>query len=283
MNFKQFLNEMPITRFDKQGDWSPTAKRQYGFNKQDAGILGSQKGVDKIHRSWQNSKSEFDFYFIRSSLAYKHVEIGLVTPEWVKTNLNIDIQPREDAITVIFTNNTGAEKIQMTAWTIAHRLGHAIRRDKIFEEYFSKEITKDFRVLLKEIYGIQKSNKPSYGNYGYGFNPQQDDEKELRAFAQAVGTMRSARQGELRNFFEFVYELVAQYIITGHIKFNPIPRNLLLKKRMAWGRPANDTRNSRLDAESHEEWNEQLQQYADKYEHYLDSVFNGIEGKIFVM
>lgn len=274
MNFKDWLfNEMPISKFQLTGQWEPGAKRAYGYNKQDIGILTNNAAVDKIHRLWSNSKNEFDFYFMRSNKARKQVEVGEVTPEWVKENLDIDIQPREDAITIIFTQNTGSEKIPMTAWTIAHRLGHAIRRNKQFEAYFSNEILKDFRELLKEIYKIEK-RKSFY---------EQDDEKELRALAHAVGSMRSARTGNLRNFYEFIYELVAEWIITGRIKFKPIPRSLVLRKRMAWGNPANDTRNSRLDNMEHEEWNEMLQGYADKYEHYLDSIFSSIEGKMFVM
>lgn len=197
---------------------------------------------------------------MRSNKARKQSEIGEVSPEWVKENLEVDIQPRNDAITVIFTQNTGTEKIPMTAWAIAHRLGHAIKRGPNFERYFSEVLLQDFRELLDEIYGINKQR--SLGGYKYSYSSE-DDEKE-RSLAQAVGTMRSARQSNLVNFYEFTYELIAQWIITGKIKFNPIPRSLILRKRMAWGRPANDTRSSRLDKDSHEEWNEMLQGYADK-------------------
>ena len=285
MKFKNWLlQEMPINKFQLMGQWEPEAKRAYGYSRQDIGILTNPSAVEKIHRHWSNSKNDFEFYFLRSSMARKQVEVGEVKPDWVKENLGIDIEPKESAITVIFTQNTGAEKIPMTAWTIAHRLGHAIRRDKIFEQYFAKEIMKDFRELLKEVYGIDK--KYSYapgGGYGGGYGNSQIDEKDLRALAHAVGTMRSARQNNLRNFFEFVYELVAQWIITGNVKFNPLPMSLILKKRMAWGRPSNDTKRSKLDDIAHEDWNETLRGYADKYEHYLDSVLSGLEGRIFVM
>lgn len=285
MKFKNWLlQEMPINKFQLMGQWEPEAKRAYGYSRQDIGILTNPSAVEKIHRHWSNSKNDFEFYFLRSSMARKQVEVGEVKPDWVKENLGIDIEPKENAITVIFTQNTGAEKIPMTAWTIAHRLGHAIRRDKIFEQYFAKEIMKDFRELLKEVYGID--NKYSYapgGGYGGGYGNSQIDEKDLRALAHAVGTMRSARQNNLRNFFEFVYELVAQWIITGNVKFNPLPMSLILKKQMAWGRPSNDTKKSKLDDIAHEDWNETLRGYADKYEHYLDSVFSGLEGRIFVM
>lgn len=287
MNFRDFLlNEMPISKFQLVGQWGPDAKRAYGYNRQDVGILTSPAAVNKIHRRWSNSKNEFDFYFLRSSKAYKHIEVGEVTPEWVKNNLDVDIQPREGAITVIFTQNMGAEKIPMTAWTIAHRLGHAVRRDENFERYLTKEVERDFRELLREVYGIDR--RKSYHSYGYGggygyeFDPRRD-EKELKAFAHAVGTMRSARQSNLRNFYEFIFELVAQWIITGKIKFNPLPRSLVLRKRMAWGRPADEVKSSRLNDMELNEWNEILQGYAEKYEYYLDSIFVGLVGKIYVM
>jgi hypothetical protein len=270
MNFKKFIqSEMAITNFTRIGDWSPEAKRQYGFDPRDAAILNSEKGVQKIHRSWSNSKNNFDLYFIRAKYAYKHVEIGEVDPSWVKENLNLDIQPREDAITVIFTNNTGAEKMMATAWTLAHRLGHAIKRDVIFDKYFSKAIIDDFREILKSVYNSYKSK----GN----------DLQELSALAHAVGTMRSAREGNLRNFYEFPYELLAQWIIKGKIQFNPLPRSLFLRKRVVYGRPMNDMLHSRLSDEDFKDWNETLRYHASKYENDLDTAFSGLEGKIFVM
>lgn len=279
MNFYKWLietknwqiDEMPISNFQLMGQWGPDAKRAYGYSKQDIGILQSQKAVDKIKRKWSNTYNEFDFYFLRSNEARQQSDIGEVNPEWVKQNLQIDIQPNEDAITVIFTQNTGDEKIEMTAWTIAHRLGHVIRRNKTFELYFSQELLKDFRQLFEEVYGT----KLQYNSA--------NEEKQLRALAQAVGTMKSARTNNLRNFYEFMYELIAQWIITGKIEFNPIPRSLILRRKMAWGRPNHDTIGSKMNDIEHNEWSEMLQGYADKYEHYLDAIFSGLVGKMFVM
>jgi hypothetical protein len=38
-----------------------------------------------------------------------------------------------------------------------------------------------------------------------------------------------------------------------------------------------------MNDDEHQEWNEVLQGYADKYEHYLNSVFMGLVGKMYVM
>jgi hypothetical protein len=287
MNFHKWLienknwqfNEMPISNFQLTGQWGPDAKRAYGYSKQDTGILQNPVAVNKIHKKWSNTHYDFDFYFLRSNKARKIREVGKVSPEWVKQNLEVDIQPREDTITIIFTQNIGTEKIPMTAWTIAHRLGHAIKKENIFQNNFLRELIEDFRELLKEIYGI---NKYQYNNYQYD-NYGLKDQKELSVLAQAVGTMRSARRGTLLNFYEFGYELIAQWIITGHVKFNPIPRSLILRKKMAWGRPAHDMSYSKIDNETHEEWNEILQKNAEKYEYYIDAIFGSIVGNMYVM
>lgn len=282
MNFKNWiLNEMPISKFQLLGQWEPNAKRAYGYSKSDVGILQNPKAVNKIHKLWSNSKQDFEFYFLRSAKAYKQIEVGEVTPEWVKQNLEIDIQPKEDAINIIFTQNTGAEKISLTAWTIAHRLGHAIRRNKEFDIYFLKEIEKDFKEILRSVY--QRGQLLGQrANYGYS-DPSSNQEKDLRSLAYAVGTMKSVRERNLRNFYEFPYELTAQYIITGKIKFNPLPKGLIVKKRMAWGKPNDQISYSKLSDEEIKEWNEILDGHSQKYEHYLDTIFDGLVGRIFVM
>jgi hypothetical protein len=271
--FREFLmSEMPITNFKLVGQWGPEAKRKYKYNSQDVGILENPKAVEKIHRSWSNSKNDFELYFVRSFKASKHIEVGRKDDQWVKENLGVDIAAKEGAITVIFTNNTGAEKIPMTAWAMAHRLGHAIRMDKTFEIYFRKEIDKDFGEILEYVYGVR--TRP--------VSDVQRIERYRKALFSAVGKMKSARENNLRNSDEFVHELVAQYIITGKIEFNELPRRLAVDRRMAWGRPNHSFINA-TDETAYVEYNETLQSHAAKYEYNLDSVFSGLEGNIFVM
>lgn len=274
---------MPINKFQLVGQWGPDAKRKYGYDTKDIRILTNPKAVEKIHKKWSNSKYDFDLYFLRSYQGYKNTEENEVSSAWVKENLGIDVQPNEDAITMIFTQNTGDEKMPMTAWTIAHRLGHAVRRDKNMIYYFLNEVVNDFRELLYNIYKVENTGLDPENSRGHLKINQYTHEKTLRALAQAVGTMRSARQGNLTRFQEFPFELIAQYIITGRIKFNPIPKNLITQMRMVFGRPYPDMLRSRIQDKELEEWNYQLQNHADKYEQHLDAIFSGLVGKIFVM
>lgn len=264
---------MPIKGFNLVGQWGPTAKRKYGYNQQDTGVLENPKAVKKIHKSWNNSKYDFDFYFLRTYKASKHIEVGQVNLDWIKNNLEINLKPKPDHITIIFTNNRGDEKIPMTSWAIAHRLGHAIRKEKIFEDYFSKQVERDFKEILKYVYNLdaQSSTTP------YNLN-----EMYKKALFSAVGKMRSARENNLRTSSEFIYELVAQYIITGKIEFNDLPKNLILEKRMAWGKPNYRTKNI-VDEDMYQEYNAQLHNNSHIYEHYLDNVFGALVNKIFVM
>jgi hypothetical protein len=279
--FREFVfMEMPITRFDLVGQWGPDAKRNYRYGDQDIKILENPKAVEKIHRSWSNSKNDFELYFVRSWKASGYVERGRESPEWVKENLGLDIPEKEGAITIIFTNNRGDEKIPMTAWAMAHRLSHAVRMDKTFEEHFSKEIDRDFKEILEYVYGVQ--NKYYQKPWEAPIIEGRMLETYRKALFSAVGKMKSARENNLRNSNEFVHELVAQYIITGKIEFNDLPRRLVVDRRMAWGRPNYKFLNSK-DETAYVEYNEMLHSNASKYEYNLDSIFSGFEGKIYVM
>lgn len=272
MNFKQFLTEMPIASINMRGNWDSSAQRMYGFDKKDAGILGNPKGVEKIKRSWSNSKESFDMYFVREKNAYKHTDIGEVDANWVMQNLGLEIQPNAGAITMIYTNNIGTEKMPMTAWTIAHRLGHAIRRESEVDK-FIREVEFDFIQLLQSLYN-------HYPKHDIGMSVSNPN---FKALAMAIGTMRSARERSVRNFYEFVFEMMAQYLITGHIKFNLPPEFLVTKNTKAWGRPNPQGLRSTHNAEELEGWREHFDSLAEKYEGWFDNIFYRLRGKIFLM
>jgi hypothetical protein len=266
---------MPITNFQLIGKWN---KPGQGYSPQDVGILTNPAAVEKIHKKWSNTKENFDFYFVKQPGASQYVEIGEVTPEWVKDKLKLDIQPNPSNITVIFTNNRGDEKVPMTAWIMAHRMGHALRRGNHWEN-FASHLQRDFAHILRGAY-----NYDYKGNIGWGedaYKKYRMDNNALLDLATAVGTMRSARMGNLRNWFEMAYELLAQRLLTGKIKFNSLPQCITPDRKMAWGRPIG--RRYCGDPEELAEWSEALKGYGEYYEHLLDETIKSLVGKIFVM
>jgi hypothetical protein len=59
---------------------------------------------------------------------------------------------------------------------------------------------------------------------------------EYNALFNAIGTQKSSRSNKIKRPYEFLYEIFAQYLGTGHIKFNPLPANLGYGRRV-WGNP----------------------------------------------
>jgi len=169
-------------------------------------FLQNPNATEKIMRIWEKTGVDFEIHFVRSSVAKDYIELGQVPNDWAKSTLGIDIQPQKDTITIIFTQNKGTEKIPMTAWALAHRFGHAIRREKIFQDHFYSQIMRDFRELILNVYKVDIKH--------YSWQSSRYDEPVLLNFAHAIGTMRSARERKLVNYFEFIYEILAQYLIT---------------------------------------------------------------------
>lgn len=262
MDFKNWLfTEMPISKFEFEGEWEPKNKRAYGWSRKDMAILTNPNAIKKIHKKWSNTLHSFDLYFVKSKIAYQFKEVGEVTPEWVKKRLQLDIDPNPGSITVIFTQNTGNEKIPMTAWAIAHRMAHSIKNEQNFKEKFFDEVKRDFEEILTNVY---------LGN----FLDTTKKERYLKYLAYEVGTMRSTRQKKLVTFYEFIHELVAQFIITGRIKFNPLPSII---------KSGGTILKSSISDYELKEWNFMLQNHSQKYELTLDDSFSRMEGKMFLV
>lgn len=272
--FKEWLalNEMPIVQLNKVGDWSKGSKK-YGYSDKDIGIIGNENATAKIIKKWNNTKQDYILYFVKLPKVHQFVEIGEVSQEWVKEKLKLDIKPTEDAITIIFTNNKGDEKVPLTSWIIAHRLSHAIRRIKTFETYFTSKITRDFKKIIQDAYGYSL-------NLDYFSNVEdfKNSRKVLVNFMQAIGSMKSARDGNLRNDMEFFHELLAQYLITGKIKFNPLPSFIQLDNKKMYGHDI-----SRKIYKKNNSSDDVLESLSDEFEYAIDAVLDSVVNKIFVM
>lgn len=285
MDFKQWLAEMPINQFNLVGNWDKE-KPQYGYNRQDRGILTSPKAVAKIHKMWSNTKQNFDLYFVRSSLSYKNrFGRGETTPQKVKEDFDLDIVPNQNSITAIFTNNQGGEKIPMTGWMIAHRLAHSFANDSNFFNTFYRGLERDLTRLLRDIYEYDPDRRQDYGGYDYEKQRQnlaQNKQRHLSALVYGIGTMKSARERNLAAvnvLGEFAWECVAQYIVEGKITFQVPPRKLLVRNRKAWGHDASENIYARHNTE---DFKDIIEEMSNRYTYLMDNFMEKFKGKIFV-
>lgn len=226
--------EFPLRKTQKVGDWNPASKSGYNWTRTDAKLWNNEKGIEKIHKKWSKMPFQVDAYLVRQPGTRKTFAQGEVGTDYLRNELNLDIQPEVDAITVVYTNNLGGQTMTFTAWIMAHRLAHAIFRTDGYQE-FRREIRMNFTNFLDEVYGVDRNG----ARQGYGEADGRraaNFQKLMLAFMQAVGTFNSARNHKVANVEEFINECMAQYIIEGEIKFGKLPRQLIT--RYAWGRPA---------------------------------------------
>jgi hypothetical protein len=245
-NFEELYNailEMALTDFKKIGKWDDK-KSRHGYDKASVGILNSDVGVRKIQDAFNKVKlADFNLYFLKKPNAKNFSEIGQVDKEFVQNNLGLTVgtdikDPSEnDEITIVFTNNTAAERTPLTPWTIAHRIGHAFQAT---ERKKYRNSTLDAH--LKYIDNILKDMFDSCYNYdilskSYNRTILGNRDYILRDFLENIGTFRSARLKKLPRTFEFFYECFAQWLLSnGNLKFNDFPKVLKSSNRKAWGK-----------------------------------------------
>lgn len=280
---QQWINEaikteMAIANYKTVGDFS---KRSSISSKVDRDLVTHPKAIEKIKRQWEKTEFDFDVFVVNDPRVNKSQfrEVGVVDPSFVYGAMKLtpeEIPLNPSNITIIFTNNVAAEKIPLTGWSMAHRLGHAFqasRRHPVGEAWneFTAHLRETVDNIMQEVYGVNTKN-------AWGTAPQK--EKMLKYVAQSLGSMKSARDGAIRSWFEFAYELLAQYLITGHIKLNPLPDNIVVGMG-GWGRK--QTAFARDDTAQKTYNNHDLEYFAHGFESFLDQVFEAAQGSVLVM
>ena len=280
IKLSDLLNEAPIGTYSTIGDFEKGASYK---DPRDRLAVSHPATVQKFKDMLKNTSVDFDFYFVNKPGLRQFSERGKVPYEFIfkpyPEGLGLtheelgDKSINSDNITVFFVSNTAADKIPMTAWTIVHRVGHAMNRTPQFQEY-TKWLDSEFDELLS-LYGKQKTSRFPYDDSSYK-KARTYDLAKGRLFNH-IGTMRSAREGRIhRRYFEFYFELFVQYLKDGKITFNPLTKNLLVGFGPYGSKTLASTQN--LD-----EAQEKLDYIANTIPYLVEDVLNANVGDIFVM
>lgn len=273
-SFEEFyLSEMALSNLQKIGQWD-NKKNRHGYDKQSIGILSSPSGLKKIEQKFNRIGNwDFNLYFLKNTNAWKENEVGMVTPQELERKLGLTIgkdfpTPGERDITIMFVGNAAAERVPLTPWTIAHRIGHSFAatflkkyNDQSIKQY-KKKINNSLIGLLKA-YGVNIDNNRRADILGVIFS----NDYVVRNLLESIGKFRSARMKKLPRTGEFIYECFAQYLLSdGELSFNDLPRFLKSSNKKAWGKETGGT--YRLQDE--EAANEYLQQLIISFEQLFD-------------
>jgi hypothetical protein len=271
------VSEAPLADYQPLGDFSKPGP----FRGPDKRLVPHPTNQLKAAQFFEQTPYDFRLFFSNISGTGKYSEYGAMDPETVKIIFGDSeageqiVRGHENAITIVFVGNKGDSKVMLTPWMMAHRIGHAIQATgrmrqsegpwKAAEDHFFSTING----LLDEFYG-RKGNP--------GGQLKNELRREYSALFNAIGTQRSSRTGQITRPYEFLYELFAQYLGTGRITLNPLPRQQGYGRK-AWGR---STQSLRLRGD------EQESQYttevlARDMELMFDDVLSSMVGKILVM
>lgn len=277
MTFKEFfqkiINEDQLEDVKFFGNWDRPDKL-HRYDRASVKMLTNPNNVERIKNKWSKFDHSIDIYFVKSSQASKHVEVGQVDADFPKRELNIDIKPDPDKITLIITNNVGSPKIPLTPWILAHRFGHAIRRDYrkgyfslyYYYEEFSKNVDYAMADIAHDLYNIQDWKRLS--------------PLKKKKFAEAIGTFASARNNKLRDYGEFINELLAQYVITGEITLNNNPPKHISTRKVFKNSVEGFHRNRDIDDE---ETADLIGMHSRTLSYYASVLFGSVVGSILVM
>ena len=289
MRAKEFTTEAPITDFEPMGDFNKPGP----FRGVDKKLVPHPTNQLKAVKFFQQTPYDFRLFFSNIPGTGKYAEYGPMSPENVKRIFgkyaDKIINGSQDAITVVFVGNSGVDKVPLTPWMMAHRFGHAANRvatgtvwDRNSNDqgaWFRAEnhFFKTINDYLQEYY-----NKPTMSSiYARKEQFKYDLRREYSALFNAIGTQHSSRSGKINRPYEFLYEIFAQYLGTGSIKFNPFPASLGYGKQ-AWGKHTNFLT---IKPEYRDESDRQhiADTLAYDMELMFDDVLSESVGKIFVM
>jgi hypothetical protein len=166
----------------------------------------------------------------------------------------------------------------MTAWIIAHRIGHAVARVRggrdMHGQYVqaSNHLVSSFSAIVNDYYVGRAIDSDSE----YKIVRSRPHQLVMKKFFSHVATFKSARDGNIRDWFEVLNELIAQYLTTGKIKFNKPPSSFSAG-------PSSNKMNYHLKKDSMDGANEMIEMLARDIEMFISDIFSTMHNRILVM
>lgn len=278
MKIRDIITEAPLADYQPLGDFNKPGP----FRAVDKRLITHPTTQLKTARFLENTPYDFRLFFSNiSGTAVTGQESGAadaasIIKKFGPTVGQQILDGHEDAITVVFLGNSGADKVMMTPWIMAHRLGHSVQGGirsgkgghawKAVEEHFFRTVngflTDFYARPIRTPAVMTGSMTPEYN-----------------ALFNTIGTQRSSRTGQITRPYEFIYEMFAQYIKTGHVTLNALPARVGYGYQ-AWG---HQTRHLVARPEYHAELANAADTLANDMTILFSDVLAECQGQVFFM
>ena len=256
MRYKELIKEVPISDIQPMGDPDPEIDQDYADpdegtfkawsepEKRDwlSPSSKAQKWRSGVVKSWSKTKNNYIIIpvFGEDAYIYENIEKGITPIDEIKSDFEegykflhqLEIledgqrtKKHADKTIVFFLGNAAEDWVRASGWMLLHRLGHASRTTHKPEMKVNPAYSHALTLMFESL-------QDTFGNYGLDFWLKHDDNIEAKVPSgrgvgrewakyalQKIMTMRSARAGKLRDMYEALYEMWAQYLNTGGVKF----------------------------------------------------------------
>jgi len=285
--FIQFLIETPVNDYETIGNFNKSSSFRHETDRR---MVTSEKAIKNVRKKFGKCPYGFNLYFVNSPKANRHTQVGEVSIDWIKQNLDVELVNKlaqtknalDDNINIVFTNNKGDERVPMTPWIMAHRFAHAVaRRNGMRPSHNAyteaEKHLQNATISLMDYYGKKNFDMEVRGYRADRENviARRNQLAMIYLFNQ-LGKFKSARERKLRDWFEITNELIAQYIITGNISFNDPPQCF------GGGARASAQRFC-ADSEEMEDLTNLVHTIARDMDYYIDQILSSAVGNIYVM
>ena len=209
----------------------------------------AKKWRSGVIKSWSKTKNNYIIIpvFGEEAYNYENLEKGIVPIIELATEFPVGLNflqeievldiPKEglaqrtkkhaDKTVVFFLGNAADQWVRASGCMLLHRLGHASRTTHKPEMQVNPAYSHALTLMFENLQNV-------FGNFGIDFWLDHDDQVKARVPSgrqqnwsrdwavyalQKIMTMRSARSGRLRDMYEALYEMWAQYLNTGGVTF----------------------------------------------------------------
>ena len=256
MRYKELIKEVPISDIQPMGDPDPEIDQDYADpdegtfkawsepEKRDwlSPSSKAQKWRSGVVTSWSKTQNNYIIIpeFGEDAYNYENIEKGITPIDEIKSDFEegykflhqLEIledgqrtKKHADKTIVFFLGNAAEDWVRASGWMLLHRLGHASRTTHKPEMKVNPAYSHALTLMFESL-------QDTFGNFGLDFWLKHDDNIEAKVPSgrgvgrewakyalQKIMTMRSARAGKLRDMYEALYEMWAQYLNTGGVKF----------------------------------------------------------------
>lgn len=237
MKIQELLTEAPLADYEPIGDFTKPGP----FKAVDRKLITHPVNQLKTIKFFEKTPYDFRLFFSNIPGTGKYRETGAVPLEKIHDIFGDAyaekiIRGHENAITIVYVGNQGDRAVIMKPWIMAHRFGHAASATQRFNKFgewkaAEQKFFKTVNEKIKYCYYKTSTNNTNRDISDVDWNMA----PEYNALFNAIGTQRSSRENEIRRPYEFMYEMLAQYIATGAITLKAMPLNVGYGKK-AWGK-----------------------------------------------